>query len=586
MQRCRATRPVVAAARLLSADASKRYPVLRTGDTGQSLVRNPLFNKGTAFKMSERDRLGIRGLLPPKVLSMDAQLENELMNLRKLTDPLMKNLAMQDLQDRNETLYHRLLIDNIMELAPIVYTPTVGKVCQHFGDNFRRGRGMYFSSKDKGEMSAMTFNWAAKDIQIVVVTDGSRILGLGDLGANGMGIPIGKLALYCACGGIAPHRVLPVMLDLGTDNLDLLNHPHYLGVQHKRLQGAEYYELLDEFMAAIAQRWPKALIQFEDFSSDKASQILGMYRNDYLCFNDDVQGTGAAVLAGILGSLRQRGKGAAGLKEERIVMCGAGSAGMGILKQLLDALEVHGISREQAAEALYLCDYSGCVGKYTPAAPDKVENDDDATKRLVAHSKGALDGLPLHQLIKAVKPTLLIGCTGKGGLFTEEVVSAMAAGCERPAIFALSNPTANSECTAEEAYVWTKGKAIYASGSPMAEVMLDGKRLIPSQCNNMYIFPGVGLGASLAGAKRVTDRMFIKAAEAVADSLQPADIAEGRVFPQLQTIREVSKAVALAVYQSAIDEEVATIYPKERETIVENVNRRFYDPTYVPLARD
>ncbi|KAG8459961.1 hypothetical protein KFE25_011010 [Diacronema lutheri] len=581
MQRASRSRHAVAnRARCLSAPAStgfKRFPVLRTQDTGQDLVRNPLFNKGTAFMMSERDRLGIRGLLPPKVLSMDAQLDNEMANIRKLTDPLMKNLAMQDLQDRNETLFHRLLIDNIHELAPVVYTPTVGKVCQHFGDNFRRGRGMYFSSKDKGEMSAMTYNWAAKDIQIVVVTDGSRILGLGDLGANGMGIPIGKLALYCACGGIAPHRVLPVMLDLGTDNLDLLNHPHYLGVQHRRLQGSDYYELLDEFMAAIQTRWPKALIQFEDFSSDKASPILDTYRHDYLCFNDDVQGTGAAVLAGILGSLRQRGKGAAGLLEERVIMCGAGSAGMGILKQLLDAMQVHGISRDEAAKALYLVDYTGCVGSSTER--------DELTRQQVAASKGALDGAKLPALIEAVRPTMIIGCTGKGGLFTEEVVSKMAAASDRPAIFALSNPTANSECTAEEAYVWSKGRAIYASGSPMAEVILDGKKLIPSQCNNMYIFPGVGLGASLAGSKRVTDRMFIKAAEAVADSISDAELAEGRVFPQLTTIREVSKAVAIAVYQSAIDEDVATIYPKERETIVENVNRRFYDPSYVTLAR-
>lgn len=273
-------------------------------------------------------------------------------------------------------------------------------------------------------------------------------------------------------------------------------------------------QLLDEFMAAIQTRWPKALIQFEDFSSDKASPILDMYRHDYLCFNDDVQGTGAAVLAGILGSLKQKGKGAAGLLDERIVMCGAGSAGMGILKQLLDAMEVHGVSREVAAKSLFLVDYTGCVGTALPT--------DEATKQQVAAGKEGLNGSKLPQLIDAVKPTMIIGCTGKGGLFTEEIVTKLAEHCERPAIFALSNPTANSECTAEEAYVWTGGRAIYASGSPMAEVVLDGKRLIPSQCNNMYIFPGVGLGASLAGSKRVTDRMFIKAAEAVADAMDPA----------------------------------------------------------------
>lgn len=608
------------ASSLSGAPVSRRYPVLRINEYGHDLVRDPLFNKGTAFKMSERDRLGIRGLLPPKVLTMEAQLDKELANIRKLNDPLMKNLAMQDLQDRNETLFHRLLVDNINELAPIVYTPTVGKVCQHFGDNFRRGRGMYFSSKDKGEMSAMINNWHAKDIQIVVVTDGSRILGLGDLGANGMGIPIGKLALYCACGGIAPHRVLPVTLDFGTDNLDLLNHPHYLGVQHRRLQGADYAELLQEFMDAIQQRYPKALIQFEDFSSDKAADILEMYRHDYLCFNDDVQGTGAAVLAGILGALRLQGLQPADLAKQRVLMCGAGSAGLGIIKQLLDAYEVQGVPREEAAKSLFLVDYTGVVGK---------GGSGDPVRDAVADGKDSLDGLQLSAAIDAVKPHLIIGCTGKGGLFTEEIVRKMGAAHERPAIFALSNPTANAECTAEEAYTWTDGRAIFAAGSPMDDVTLKGKRLVPSQCNNMYIFPGVGLGASISGSKRVSDAMFVKAAEAVADCLTEAvrankrareksarersartarvrrrpcertgpplrarrprprvqDLAEGRVFPQLPGIRDVSMAVATAVYQTALDEQIATIYPKERETVVEYVARRFYDPTYVPLVR-
>lgn len=415
-------------------------------------------------------------------------------------------------------------------------------------------------------------------------------------------IPIGKLALYCACGGIAPHRVLPVTLDLGTDNLDLLNHPTYLGVQHRRLQGEEYFELLQEFMDAIQQRWPKALIQFEDFSSDKAATILDMYRNDYLCFNDDVQGTGAAVLAGILGTLRQRGLGPEALLDERIVMCGAGSAGMGILKQLLDAMEDHGVARHLAAQRLYLADYTGCVGK--PSG--------DPLKDLIAAGKEAEDGLALPELISKVKPTMIIGCTGKGGLFTEDVIKRLCAGTDRPSVFALSNPTANSECTAEEAYVWSEGKVVFASGSPMAPVELNGKTFYPSQCNNMYIFPGVGLGASLAGSKMVSDRMFVKAAEAVAAVLtkevrgapapaQPPkaprltcqawlanptqELAKGQVFPQLQRIRDVSTAVAIAVYQSAIDEELATIYPKERETIAENVRRRFYNPVYVPLAR-
>ena len=329
-------------------------PALRVTPTGKNLLSTPTFNKGGAFGLGERDRLGLRGLLPPRRLTMKQQIERTEAQLAKEDSMIRKNLYLRDLLDTNETLFHRVLLDNIKELAPAVYTPTVGQACVEFGEMFRRPRGMYFNSHDLGDMSAMMYNWKAKDVHVACVTDGSRILGLGDLGANGMGIPIGKLALYCAAGGIAPHRVLPIMFDAGTNNEELLNSDTYLGLQHERLEGDEYYEMLDEFMAAVYNRYPNVFLQFEDFSSDKAMDILNRYRDDYLCFNDDVQGTGAVSVAGLMSALRLQGKPVDALKDQRILIAGAGSAGIGVATALADAMVLQGLSREDVRMSLFL----------------------------------------------------------------------------------------------------------------------------------------------------------------------------------------------------------------------------------------
>jgi malate dehydrogenase (oxaloacetate-decarboxylating)(NADP+) len=326
---------------------------------GADILHSPLFNKGTAFKSGERDRLRFRGLLPHRVMNIHKQKERFLMSLRDQDSNIRKNIMLEDLHDRNETLYHRILVDHIEEMAPLIYTPTVGQACQELSARFRRPRGMYFTEEDRGHMAAMVYNWPQKDVQVIVVTDGSRILGLGDLGANGMGIPVGKLSLYCAAGGIAPHRVLPVVLDVGTDNEELLNDDLYLGVQKRRLRGPEYYQLVDEFMSAVRYRWPKVLVQFEDFDSSVAQRLLDKYRHTHLCFNDDIQGTGATTLAGLLGALRAKGEDVNSLGDQRILIAGAGSAGIGIGQVLYQAMLEQGYSEQQARDAFFVVDQNG-----------------------------------------------------------------------------------------------------------------------------------------------------------------------------------------------------------------------------------
>jgi malic enzyme len=370
-------------------------------------------------------------------------------------------------------------VDHIEEMAPLIYTPTVGQACKEFASRFRRPRGMYFTENDRGHMASMIYNWPHKDVHVIVVTDGSRILGLGDLGANGMGIPIGKLSLYCAAGGIAPHRVLPVVLDVGTDNPELLKDKFYLGVQQPRLKGNDYYQLVEEFMLAVRYRWPNVLVQFEDFSSDKAQTLLNHYRHHHLCFNDDIQGTGATTLAGLLGALRAKGEAVEALGDHVIVIAGAGSAGIGVAQVLKQAMMEQGRTEEEALKAFYVVDQNGLLG----------------TKRLSTLSKEQAqfardtdDGLPLLEVIKKYKPSMLLGMTAVGGLFKEEMIRAMAANCDRPIIFPLSNPTTKAECTAEQAFEWTNGNCIFASGSPFDPVtMPDGRTVYPTQCNNMYV---------------------------------------------------------------------------------------------------
>mmetsp|Transcript_42799 Transcript_42799/g.103532 ORF Transcript_42799/g.103532 Transcript_42799/m.103532 type:complete len:645 (+) Transcript_42799:153-2087(+) len=550
---------------------------LQISARGSDILTNPLYSKGTAFKNGERDRLRLRGLLPHRIMNIHKQIDRFLKSMRDLDSNIRKNLMLEDLHDRNETLYHRILVDHMEEMAPLIYTPTVGQACQEYGWRFRRPRGMYFSEEDRGHMAAMVYNWPQHDVHVIVVTDGSRILGLGDLGANGMGIPIGKLSLYCAAGGIAPHRVLPIVLDVGTDNQELLEDEFYLGAQKPRLRGPEYYHMVDEFMEAVRYRWPNVLVQFEDFDSSVAQRLLDKYRNDHLCFNDDIQGTGATTLAGLLGAIRAKGEEVTSLGDQRILIVGAGSAGIGIAQVLYGAMLEQGYTEEQAKNAFFICDQQGLIGQ---------ERIDELTPETRPFARAEDNDMSMLDVAKKHKPTIVLGVTAVGGLFNEEFIREVAANVERPIIFPLSNPTTKAECTAEQAFEWTDGRCIFASGSPFDPVEMEsGETYYTSQCNNMYVFPGVGLGATLCGAKKVSDRMLYIAAKALAECVPEEELGRGQVFPHISNIRMVSHKIAVAVIEEAMRDGLATkISAEDARDLNEFVARKMYYPEYVPLV--
>jgi malate dehydrogenase (oxaloacetate-decarboxylating)(NADP+) len=541
----------------------------------------------------ERDRLNLRGLVPPRVKTLAEQAVRAMEQIRAYGAAdnqeanIRKNIYLQELHNRNETLYHRVLSDNIAELAPLVYTPTVGVVCQQFGAQFRRARGMYFSREDRGLFSSMVWNWPHDDVHVIVVTDGSRILGLGDLGAHGMGIPIGKLALYCAAGGIAPHRVMPVMLDVGTNNEALLRDPDYVGIPKTRLTGDDYDEMVDEFMTAVFDRWPNVVVQFEDFESSKAAPLLAKYRSKYRCFNDDIQGTGCVTLAGVVAAGRQAG---VRLSEMSFLCAGAGSAGLGVCAQIVDGMVEDGLSRDEALSRFVICTSVGAIGKADGKYGDPNASRGLSEERAVWVNEAVSDGASLLEVTQQFKPTCLLGLAAQpGGLFTKEMVSGMLEYTETPIVMPMSNPTAKHECTPAQAYEWTRGKAVVATGSPFDPVtMPDGKTLIPSQCNNMYVFPGIGLAASVAGVKEITDPMLYAAAVACVDAMTPEEFASGRTFPAIDRIREVSHLVACRVIEVALQEGLTTkIQQKnidEAGSLEELVTSKMYDPKYVPLV--
>jgi malate dehydrogenase (oxaloacetate-decarboxylating)(NADP+) len=546
-------------------------PVLPVSKRGRELLSDPMLNKGTGFPDSERDALGIRGLVPPQVVSIDDQVSRAMENFRRQEHDLDRYIFLECLHDRNETLYYRVLLSNIRELTPIIYTPTVGKACSHFGHIYRRARGMYFGAAEVPYFEEMVRNWPEEEIDVVVVTDGSRILGLGDLGANGMGIPIGKLSLYVLGAGIYPYRTLPVMLDLGTGNKALREDTLYLGERRERLRGEVYYEAVDAFVRAIHGRWPAALIQFEDFSNDHAFSLLSHYRDRILCFNDDIQGTGAVALAGVQSAMRiTDGR----LPDQRVVFLGAGSAARGIADMLVTGMMLEGgLSLEQARSRIWMLDTKGLVTR-------------DRQEPLPEHKRDfARDEAPLTDLaevIRRVRPTILIGVSGTPGAFTEEVLGEMCRHCDRPIVFALSNPTTKAECTAEQAYEGTGGKAIFASGSPFSPLTGAGRLFVPGQCNNMYIFPGVGMAAVSCRASRVTDRMFYVAARTLAEQVAEDSLAVGRLYPDLAHIREISARIAVAVCEIAFEDGLAGIErPDDLDTYI---RRRMFHPHYVPYA--
>jgi len=507
--------------------------------TGSAILTNSLFNKGTAFSERERDVLGLRGLLPPRVFTIEEQLVRVYGNFQRKPDPLEKYIFLTTLQNRNETLFYRLVEAHAEEMIPIIYTPTVGQACLEYGAIFRRSRGLFISIRERGRVAEILRHWPHPDARMIVVTDGERILGLGDLGALGMGIPVGKLSLYTACAGLHPYYCLPITLDVGTDNTKLHEDPLYIGINQRRVRGAEYDAFIAEFVAAVQQAYPKALLQWEDFGNTNAFRLLRQYRDQICSFNDDIQGTASVALAGLLAGLRLTG---GRLRDQKLLFLGAGEAGTGIADLLVSALEQEGLSQAEARSRCWFVDSQGLVVRHRPG-------------RLAEHKEPyAQDHPPVATLAAALevhRPTALIGVSGQAQGFTREIVARMAALNPCPIIFALSNPTSKAECTAEQAYQWSEGRAVFASGSPFPPVTLAGRTYVPGQGNNVYIFPGVGLGALVCEAARITDGMFLTAARTLAAQVGEADLALGRVYPALSKIRDVSVQIATAVADEA-----------------------------------
>jgi Malic enzyme len=533
--------------------------------SGLHLLHDPVLNKGTAFNEEERDALGLRGLLPPRVHSQEEQILRILENMRAKPSDLERYIFMLALQDRNETLFYRAVMDHLDEMMPIIYTPTVGRACQEYGHIFRRPRGVFISIKDSGRIAKVLGNWPYKDVRVIVVTDGERILGLGDLGADGMGIPVGKLALYTACAGVNPRVCLPVTIDVGTNNEKLLQDPLYIGIQQRRLRGAAYDILIEEFVTAVQRLFPHALIQFEDFANHNAFRLLQNYQDKVCTFNDDVQGTASVTLAGLYSAFRIIAR---PLIDQKFVFFGAGEAGTGIANLVVDAMKEKGLSDGEARTRCWFIDSKGLVVK---SRTDLAEH-----KRPYAHDRDF--NVDPFSVINSIRPTAIIGVSGQPGIFTERILQRMAEINERPIIFALSNPTSRAECTAEDAYRLTSGRAVFASGSPFDPVFIDGKKLVPGLGNNVYIFPGVGLGIVVSESKRVTNEMFLTAARALASEVTEADLAEGRIYPPLKRIRAVSLTIAIATAKVAYDQGLAAA--PERDDLRSHIRAQMFEPVY------
>lgn len=545
-----------------------------TNKRGYDITRNPHLNKGMAFSLEERLQLGIHGLLPPCFLSQDVQVMRVLRNFELQNSDLDRYILLMGLQDRNEKLFYRVLTSDIERFMPVVYTPTVGLACQQYGIAFRRPRGLFITIHDRGHLATLMKSWPEDVIKAVVVTDGERILGLGDLGCYGMGIPVGKLALYTACGGVNPQECLPVILDVGTDNEDLLKDPLYIGLRHKRVRGQVYDDLLEEFMKAVTERYGMTcLIQFEDFANANAFRLLNKYRNRYCTFNDDIQGTAAVAVAGLLAAQRiTKSK----LSDHTILFQGAGEAAMGIAGLIVMAMEKEGTPIEEAVKKIWMVDSKGLIVKGRASLTHEKER--------FAHEHEGIK--KLEDAVEALKPTAIIGVAAIGGAFTTKIIKDMASFNEQPIIFALSNPTSKAECTAEQCYTLTEGRGIFASGSPFDPVTLpSGRTLHPGQGNNAYVFPGVALGVVACGMRHISDEVFLITAELLAQQVTDKHLEEGRLYPPLKDIREVSLKLAVKIVEHAYESNTASVYPepKDKEAFIRS---RIYNSDYDKFVVD
>ncbi|XP_030025879.2 NADP-dependent malic enzyme [Manduca sexta] len=538
-------------------------------------LKDPRLNKGLAFSLEERQALGIHGLLPPRFKTQVEQLDICRVSYERYESDFNKYIYLIELQDRNERLFFSLLDTDIEKYMPIVYTPTVGLACQRFGLIFRRARGLFITIHDLGHVYSIIRNWPVNDVRAIVFTDGERILGLGDLGAYGMGIPVGKLALYTALGGISPHQCLPIVLDVGTDNQTLLEDPLYIGLRHKRIRGKPYDDLMDEFMRACATRYgPNVLLQFEDFALPNAGRFLKKYQNKYCTFNDDIQGTAAVAVAGLMaaGRITKRK-----ISDNIIVFLGAGSAANGIASLIVDAMVVEGLTKEQARAKVFMFDVDGLItskrqGGVPPQAKDFAKN--------IEPEKS------FEKFIGQIKATAIIGCSTVGGAFKPNVLKQMAKNVERPIIFALSNPTKNAECTPQEAYDHTEGRCVFCSGSPFPPVKYQGKEYKTGQGNNSYIFPGIALGVLVTGAHHMPDSLFLVAAKALAGAVSEEDLKIGRIYPPLSNVKNVSITIALDIAKMVYEKDIATVYPKPKDmeayirSQLYQMNYKQYLPTF------
>jgi len=545
---------------------------------GRDLLFNYEINKGTAFSHRERNELDLAGLIPPQVSTLKQQLDRTYENFSSKTTNIEKFIYLTALQDRNETLYYRLLLEHIEEMMPIVYTPVVGEACQKFSHIYRRGRGVYVSYNDRGNITHILSHVGIDNPSIIVVTDGERILGLGDQGAGGMGIPIGKLCLYTLCAGVSPYSTIPITLDVGTDNEERLKDPLYIGLRQKRVRGEAYQEFIDEFVEAVKKVFPNVCLQWEDFLKGNAIKQLNRFRDELCSFNDDIQGTAGVVVAGLYSALLITGM---PLVEQRIVFAGAGASTQGISDLIVAAMMEDGLSEQQAVERIWTVDSQGLCTKNRSGLDD--------FKRRFARSEGEIEGyacqdrsrISLEETIDNAKPTILIGTSGNSGMFNETIVRRMAEINERPIIFPLSNPTSKAEVTPADALSWSDGRAIVATGSPFDPVEIKGRRYRIGQGNNAFIFPGVGLGVTVARARRVTDGMFLDAAKALARMVTQEDLDESAVFPKLTRIRECSHAVACATVRRAVEQGFAE--EEVLEELEETIHRAMWVPEYLPI---
>ncbi|AOW53286.1 TPA: NAD-dependent malic enzyme [Legionella pneumophila] len=547
---------------------------------GMDLLRDPIVNKGTAFSLQERDEFALHGLIPTTVETLEQQVIRCLDAYSAKENPLEKHIYLRALQDRNEVLFYRFIIDNLVDILPIIYTPVVGQACEMFSHIYRQPRGVFLSYPERDKLDSIIQNIAStRSIKVIVVTDGERILGLGDQGAGGLGIPIGKLSLYTSCGGIHPSNTLPIILDVGTNNKERLDDPEYIGWRHARISGKEYDDFVDQFVQSIKRHMPHVLLQFEDFAQQHAYPLLERYKNQLCTFNDDIQGTASVAVAAILAATRVTNT---PLKEHRVALLGAGSAGCGISEQLVHAMINQGLSEEEARSRFYLVDRYGLLhDEMTDLLPFQkgFVRSSTSLQNWKLEKKGEIT---LTDVINNAQPTILLGVSGQPNQFKEAMIKTMLSYCERPIIFPLSNPTSRAEAIPQDLLNWTAGKALIATGSPFEPVVINGHKIEIAQCNNSYIFPGVGLGVVAGQAKRVTDLMMMAAAVALSELAPAIRTGEGRLLPELNSIREVSQHIARAVILQGIKE--GHIEPMNNNKIDESIKRTMWTPQYEPYV--